>query len=274
MINEVCIKGFSCRHFVARPASTRENVLFLPGNLQTIESMRVFTDALSNKYNFAMAELPGYGAAEPLPPKFSIEFLADCAQEYVEKTFPGQRIHLIACSYSSVVAIEYAKKYSGNLKSMNLMGAMPEIPQSDRPTFINLMQYALTDKARFAKEFIEFLTNGDVDIPRHQTMIRAAIRKAKKNSDDDAWRFINNTMRVMSYHPGDVSTIEVPTLCATGEHDTYVTPEYCKQLAGMINGATYAEIPGCDHLFHLESPDVCIELMSGFIDHLDQQIAA
>jgi len=268
MIEYIEISGFSCRHQLSAFSREKENMLFLPGNLQEIESMHFFVNRFSEEFNFSIVELPGYGSAQPLDPKFNISFVAECAANYAIEVFNGEPFHLVACSYSSAVGLELAKLQPGYLLTMSLLGAMPSIPDSDRRTFISLMNSALHDRKKFAIDFIEFLANRGAGIPRLETFIRAAKIKAIKNSEDDAWRFINNTVRILSYFPSDIDNIFVPTMCATGEFDTYVTPERCKSLASMLGNAEYFDIPGCDHLFHLEDPSACLSLIQGFIGTL------
>ena len=265
MIERIEISGFSCRHQLGTFFPDKENMLFLPGNLQEIESMHFFVNRFSDHFNFSIVELPGYGSAHPLDPRFDISFIADCAADYAYDVFKGQPYHLVACSYSSAVGIELAKKIPNSLRSMSLLGAMPSIPESDRLTFIGLMNSALHDKKKFATDFIEFLANRAAGIPRLETFIRAAKIKAIKNSEDDAWRFINNTIRILSYFPKEIEKIDVPTMCATGEYDTYVTPARCRSLASMLGNARYLDIPGCDHLFHLENPSACLSLILEFV---------
>lgn len=267
MINDITLQGFSCRHFTSIKSDGRDALILLPGNLMEIETMELFNVALARDYDYAIVELPGYGAAQPLDPKFGMDFLSECLETYKKSIFGHRKTHIIGVSYSSAVAVEYAKTHSDQINSMCLVGAMPMIPVSNRTTFIELMYFSLNDKRVFAEKFIDLLTNPGVGLTdrKHRAIVRAAKMKALRNSDADAWRFINNTTRILSYHPGDTSTIDVPTLCMTGEHDTYVTPENCKALTKMIKGAEFTVIPDCDHLFHLEHPELCLELVTQFI---------
>jgi len=59
--------------------------------------------------------------------------------------------------------------------------------------------------------------------------------------------------------------IKVPTLCVAGEGDLATPPALVQELAGLIGGAGYAEIPVIGHLPSLEAPEALIGQMESHL---------
>ena len=77
----------------------------------------------------------------------------------------------------------------------------------------------------------------------------------------------------MSYRAEGLHNIQCETLCFTGEHDQYVTPERCKQLAQLIPNSRYTTLPKTDHLFHIEQPKQTVELITNYLYAEEQEEA-
>jgi len=58
----------------------------------------------------------------------------------------------------------------------------------------------------------------------------------------------------------------VPALCVVGTEDGATTPEMVRALAGLIEGAQFAEIEGAGHLPGVEAPKALGALISRFLD--------
>lgn len=247
-----------------------EPLLFIPGNLQEIETIKDFNNGLSNDFDYWVLEIPGTGMTKPLHPHHSIPFLSDCLASFIE-THIKRPVHLVVCSYATPIAIEFAKHNNHWLKKLVLAGSMREIPQAEWATVLGLMADCLRNPERFAADFLDLLTTESERIPRQNLIIKATMRKAARYSTSQFWCFIYNSIRLMSYYPEDLGLIKCPTLCFTGELDPYVTKERCRELANEIPNSYFTTIPDTDHLFHIEKPHETISLITEYL--LSKRIA-
>lgn len=245
-------------------------LLFIPGNLQEIETLKKFNQGLSKHFDYYVLELPGTGHTEPLHPSYSIKYLSDILFTFVEKHIQTP-FNLVTCSYGTAIGIEFAKTYNRSLNNLVLAGSMKEIPLEEWPTILGLMADCLREPDKFASDFMELLTAKNVHIPKQKTIITATKRKASRYTSQQFWCFIFNSIRLMSYKPedNDLTKIKCPTLCFTGEHDPYVTKDRCLELAKKLPNASYSTIPNTDHLFHIEDPEATINLI---VDYLSKQL--
>lgn len=60
-------------------------------------------------------------------------------------------------------------------------------------------------------------------------------------------------------------TFAVPTLVAVGAEDVITPPEHSQELARLIEGTIYREIPDCGHLSSLEKPQDVSRLLDDFL---------
>lgn len=262
-INSILINNHEARYMHVNKAGSTP-LLFIPGNLQEIETIKEFNIGFAKEFDYWVLEVPGTGMTKPLHPHHSIQFLSECLASFVE-TYIKQPVHLVVCSYATPIAIEFAKRNNRWLKKMVLAGSMREIPQTEWATVLGLMADCLRNPEQFASDFLDLLTTESDLIPRQKLIIKATMRKAARYSTSQFWCFIYNSIRLMSYYPQDLGLIKCPTLCFTGELDPYVTKERCLELAGEIPNAYFTTIPDTDHLFHIEKPQETIALITDYL---------
>jgi pimeloyl-ACP methyl ester carboxylesterase len=262
-IVEVDVKGYQCRYMHLENEG-KPKLVFLMGSLQEIESVQVFNRTFSQDYDYWVIELPGSGNTQPLHPKHDVCFLADCLDEFNKQVMAEAPFYLVACSYATGIALEFAKLAEDRLHRMALAGSMMDIPLSEWPTMLQLMRDCAFDTPNFAKGFIDLLTDKSGAIEKRHIIERAAIRKASAYREENFWHFVFNTIRLMCYNPIDLNKINVPTLVFTGEYDPYVKPEKASELAQALGQGTYVALGGCDHLFHIEKPKESLDLVLEF----------
>lgn len=252
---------------------SKPSLVFLMGSLQEIESIEVFNRSLSKDFDYWAIEVPGSGNTDPLPPKYPVQFLADYFKHMTDQLIPYD-FHLVACSYATGIALEYAKMRSARLNRMVLAGSMMDIPLSEWPTMLQLMRDCAFDTPAFANGFIDLLTVENPNIPRQNVIKKAAERKASRYKEENFWHFVFNTIRLMCYWPQELHTINTPTLVFTGEYDPYVKPSHSLELANALPNGELKLIPNCDHLFHIENPGFTSELIINYLHTHDQVVAA
>ena len=67
--------------------------------------------------------------------------------------------------------------------------------------------------------------------------------------------------------------IRCPTLVLAGAEDRALPPALSREIAALIPGAQFAEVPGVGHLSTLEAPDRLTRLIEAFVEPLQQRPA-
>ena len=62
--------------------------------------------------------------------------------------------------------------------------------------------------------------------------------------------------------------LDVPTICVVGDKDGSTPPSLVGELAKLIPGAMYQEIPGAAHLPCIEQPVILADVIKSFIARL------
>lgn len=65
------------------------------------------------------------------------------------------------------------------------------------------------------------------------------------------------------------AALDVPTICVVGDQDGSTPPSLVGELARLIPGAMYQEIPNAGHLPCIEAPVVLADVIKGFVGQLD-----
>ncbi len=234
--------------------------IFLMGTLQEIESVDFFSEKFAAELNLFVIEVPGTGLTEPLPATFSIQDQTDMLMLFIQHmNIPSA--HIMAISYATPMAVELCAKWR-NALSLSMCGGMVGIVESLRPGTMALLADAITDRKKFAENFINGMTVNDAKIPRGKVIARSARQKILKNSDKQITRFCENTVRLLSYKPSKlIESIWQPCFLFIGEKDPYVTIEKADELAVKLPNCTFTTVENADHLVHLEHPDQTADLL-------------
>lgn len=263
IIHTLSINNHLCR-YQHLPNPGKPPLVFLMGTLQDIEHTYAFSSRFAPDFDYYVVELPGMGLTDPLPSKYPIAFVAQCLSDFSKKII-RQQFDLVAISYATGIAIEYAKRPDQMINKMALVSGMLEIPENFIEPLLDLMLKCKRDPHSFVDGFIDLLATDQHVIPNHEAIRRTARRKAKQNLKDGGYHhFVYNTLRLLGADAGDLSVIRTPTLVYTGEYDPFVTPAQCKKLADALPNSKFELLPGCDHLFALENPGGAVNMVKEF----------
>ena len=109
----IALRGYSYRYLripVAASESSLPPVVFLGGAFQSMDSWRSFANVFAPLSDVVLVDLPGSGAADPLPPEFGLDFLA----EALEKVFDRLELRpafLVCASYGSPIGYRFAQRF-------------------------------------------------------------------------------------------------------------------------------------------------------------------
>ena len=264
-------QGYSYRYRripAHRSTGSMPPVIFLSGAFQSMESWRRFVDAFVPQSDVVLVDLPGSGAADPLPPEFGLDFLTDALHRVLlELSLP--RAYMVCASYGSPIGYRFAQRFPERISHLVLAGVMDAIPDRVRAPMERAVTLAASGRLEeFSSLTLSYLLCQDPRclIARRNSVERALRRGLTRMSQGDLRRFVWNTQRLLKHPPLDLTRPpEAPTLVFTGEHDAFTPPEQCRRVADHIPGARFTTIARADHIFHLQRFDATVDLLTGFV---------
>lgn len=244
-----------------------EPVVFLNGAFQSMDSWRRFADALGAFSPVLLVDLPGTGKADPLGADIPLSFLADAFDSLLEVLDLGP-IYLIAASYGTPTAYQFAQRFSHRVQRMALCGTMVDIPEHERLTIKRSIRMAEIGDVKALAQACEdgLLCRAPARrVRRHRLARRILTSGIRAMSKDDCARYALNTRRLLRSSALDLTRPpDVPSLLFTGEHDVFTTPNRVADVARAIPGAGFTTVREADHLCHLERFDVVVRLLDQF----------
>lgn len=266
---KLSLKGFDyyCR-FIENSDSQYDPMLLLSGAFQNMDSWKNFTKVLSKKFSVVLIDLPGSGKADFLPYRFGGDFLVEAINHMFDH-LKIKKANIIAASYGTPTAFNFAAKYPEKVAHLVMGGVMKEMPEERKNDMERIYQFANQgDRKAFARETTKLLLNCEEskNINKSSLVKRVLECSLARISKAEIKKMVENTRRILHHGTLDLSkAASVPTLVYTGEYDHFTKPEYCREVAGYFNKAIFTTIKKADHLFHIEQTKTVIEMGIRFV---------
>lgn len=267
-VRPVSFGGFKyeCR-VVEQPNPTLAPILLLGGAFQDKYSWSRHEAQLLPLASVVTVDLPGSGAADPLPAEYGLEFLADALHHtVVDIGLPP--LNVMGGSYGGAVAYRLAQRHPADIHRLLLCGTALRIPDAVRLR---------------ATDSIELLRAGEIDgfvrrtlalflcqdparrVLKREPVARLLERQLRALTPDEAGKYVANTERVLARTaPGAGAPPSGPTLAVTGEHDCLTTAAMCRAAVVGWPDARFTTVRHADHLLPLERIDEFVDLMVRF----------
>jgi pimeloyl-ACP methyl ester carboxylesterase len=208
-------------------------------------------------------DLPGSGRSHRVEGKLSIDRFIQAALRVLAAS--GQeRVHLVAHSLGTIVAMHLAAREPRTVRSLALFGPLVAPPDAARATI-----RARGDKARsegaagmqaIADALVQSVLATETKAKRHAAV--AFVRESLMRQDADG--YARTCDALAEAQAADVSRIACPTLLVTGDQDIVAPPQAVRALGERIAGSQIEVLRGCGHWEPVEKPDECIELLRRF----------
>jgi len=231
-----------------------ENIVYLPGNMQSLASVKPVVSQLAKHFRVHVISMPGNDGV-PLHCNYGWRDLARTLHRYINNIGP---VHISASSYSTALALHYAELFPRYVKSLALSSAAGIIPDASVSAVLKCLVYAKTDQEKFAEEYTALLLSPQT--PRYRAIEKVTKSHFRKMAEDGLTCFHHNAIRLLTLQDRHYK-IDAPTTCFVGALDPFTTPAACKNLARNI-GAEFTIVEGADHMLHLESPDKAASIMA------------
>ena len=245
----------------------RPPVLFLGGAFQSMASWNRFVRAFRPRRDVVLVDLPGSGSADLLPAAYGLDFLVG-ALEHLVRWLDLREVYLVAASYGSPIAYEFARRFPDRVSRLVLTGIARSIPDHVRGIVERSIDAASAgDREALVEMTITRLlcTDEAKAIVRRRLAARVLTAGIRQMDWHDLRKYVANSRRLLAEAPLDLTRAPaVESLVFTGEHDVFTTPGDCSEVARAIERAAYTTVSQADHLFHLQRFEATRELLSAF----------
>jgi len=212
-------------------------------------------------------DLPGTGSADLLPEAYGLDFLTN-ALDHLVRRLDLDEVYLVAASYGSPVAYEFAARFPEKVSRLVLTGIAKSIPDHMRRIVAKSIDEALSgDSAALVETTTNRLlcTDPSKPVARRRLAARVLAAGIRRMNADDLAKYVANSRRLLETAPLDLASAPTAeSLIFTGEYDVFTTPEDCLEVACAIEGAAFTTVSQADHLFHIQQYEATEELLLAF----------
>ncbi|MFF9688330.1 alpha/beta fold hydrolase [Streptomyces sp. NPDC014623] len=261
--------AYHCR-VVHQDRPQTEPLVLLGGSSQNRYAWLRHEKWLADHCTTVTVDLPGYGAADFLPVRHGIDFLAANVRHMLEE-LAMPRVNLVGSCFGGAIAVRFAQQYPGHVAKLGLVGMTKVIPDDYAhavPRWARMLEQG--DRAGIAAELVERFMSpaGTGAVRKHQVVSRLLLRQFLAQSDDELRMSVEHNARLMSHDwYRDEPLPPVPSLVFTGEYDTLCTPAMGREVADALPAAAFTTIKEADHLAPVERMEEFSDLVIRFCTH-------
>lgn len=229
-------------------------LVFIGGAFQNIDRVEKVCRALAEKTWVIAVDTPGNGDTGVLPSEYGFDFVCEAINRGL-KSVGVDAINLVGCSYGSIIAMRYARKYIG-VNRLILASAMERLPRELEYEFNHLLFQLEWDRIEdFANGFTDLMTNPE--LRKTNRLARVAAEKLRQalltSSKGIREQFRHNTIRILRDGVTDLDWMpNVPTTVYAGEHDHFIPVSANMRVANAFPKGRFISIPDADHMVHVE----------------------
>ena len=208
-------------------------------------------------------DMRGHGGSDPVAGDYTMQALAgDVATVLDALAIP--RVHYIGLSIGGMIGQAFAIEHSANLISAMWCDTLPASPSGAAAMWEERMSIV-------RRNSLEPLADGTVE---------RWFTDAFKSSKPWRWKQIRDTVAattpagflgcsaaIMNFDfTAKLPLLRIPVLVVCGADDPGTPASENRQLAGLVPGARYEEIPGMRHFPNVEAPDSFNRIMIGWLE--------
>lgn len=216
---------------------------------------------LSPHYRLIAVDLRGFGhSSRPVAPgSYRVEVLAGDLLAVVERLAPGG-CHVLGTSMGGFVAQAMAIARPALVRSLVLCHTAPRM--SIPPDILEQRLAALAD---MPLEDYGALVADQALGPAATPALREWLIDMIAANDRQAYTAVLSEGLSGFDMSAALPGIDVPTLVVTGQHDRVLPPAGGRELAALIPGARFVEIPAAGHLGYAEQPGAFNDAVLSFL---------
>ncbi|MBI4934055.1 MAG: alpha/beta hydrolase [Actinobacteria bacterium] len=255
-----------CDTFAWRESGTGELVVLLHGLGGSRISWEPQLATLGRSRRVVAWDLPGYGAAAPLPDQpLTFRALADAAADLI-RALGAERAHVVGISMGGMIGQYLAAWSPHRVRSLTLLSSSPAFGlDGTRPDEWRAARLAPLDQGLEPADFADRVL-GAISGPQISSAAMAGQKAAMARVTGAALRRSIDCLVTHDSRPL-LPAIQAATLVMVGERDGETPVQYSQYLVDHLPHAQLVVVPGAGHLLNVESPDVVNE-------HIERHLAA
>ncbi|WP_269853682.1 alpha/beta fold hydrolase [Streptomyces sp. RPT161] len=259
--------GYLCR-VVWQDAAVTEPLVLLGGSSQDRFSWARHEERLAEACTVVTLDLPGYGAAEPLPTRYGIDFLA-AAVRHTLYELGMAKVNLMGACFGGAIALRFAQHYPDALRRLMLAGMTTRVPREYAEAVPRWLRMLDEDRREeMAGQLVaRFMSpSGAGRIRRHAAIARLLHQQFMAQTPRQiGMAVVDHNVRLLNhewYRPEPVPPLSA--LVFTGEYDSLTTPRMGRETAAQLPGAAFLTVRDADHLVHMERIEEFTDLLLRF----------
>ncbi|MGW7054757.1 alpha/beta fold hydrolase [Streptomyces sp. NPDC054887] len=256
---------------VRAPERRLPPVLLIGGAFQRKERWGYVEQEILRYSDVLTVDPPGWGSADLLPEQHGVEIIADCLHHMLGE-LGLSRLNIAAGSYGTAIAYRLAQAHPEDVGRMLLFGTMCRIPDHARTAIRHTLDLLdAQEMDLFARATVDLFMSRKpgAGVVNGRALRRILHTRFATAGADETAKYRANTRRLLRHTMLDTTSPPPhPVLVVTGEHDTFTTPELCREMAACCADSQYAEVADADHMVHLERAHEMGELAERFYSGL------
>jgi 3-oxoadipate enol-lactonase len=256
-------------HFVGRIAVDIETsigggdgVLCIHGLGGTSNTWTPLLPALS-RFTTVRFDLPGSGRSSRVEGALSIDkFVEACLQVLTSRNI--ERVHVLAHSLGTIVALHLAVREPRIVRSLALFGALlapPDVARGNiRARAAKARGEGVAGMQAIADTLVQAATSAETRAKRPAVV--AYVRESLMRQDPEG--YARTCEALADAEAADTAAIGCPTMLVTGDEDSVAPPHSVRAMGQKIAGSQVEVLRGCGHWTPLEKADECIEILRRF----------
>jgi 3-oxoadipate enol-lactonase len=255
------LPGASC--FV-RTIGAGPPVLFIHGFPLSGEMWLQAADALKDRYQCIVPDLPGHGDSPPVPTASMASF-ADCLAGILDRMCVWQPVVLVGLSMGGMIGFEFFRRYRSRLRALALCDTRAVADDAA----------GVAKRDELARRVLAESSQVAAD-----AMVPKLFGPAASQVLRDRWHaLISNTppagvaaaARALASRPDStptLATIDCPVLYLCGDADELTPPEPMREMHRVTGGSQFVLIPDAGHMPPVEQPQAFNAALARFLDAL------
>lgn len=225
-------------------------IVFVHGGGGNLWNPYIQLDELKDEYGMLTYNLSGYGESSYRRDQGLQDHVEDLKN--LIDTLDLEEVVLHGHSYGTLIAIEYAKKYSPEGLVLTGGGAYDLTPEWEKPMLKALLMLRLY-RLPMNKWLMKKLAGKALHPETSEETVDEFLKSNPMPHRRSAWETIVKSF--WNYEPGNLEEIESPTLVIHGSEDGIVPAEAAEKTAQKIPDAEYKEFQKSGHLPMAEQPE-------------------
>jgi 3-oxoadipate enol-lactonase len=243
------------------PTGGGDAALCIHGLGGTSNTFTPLLPALS-RFTAVRFDLPGSGRSHRVEGPLSIDrFVQACLK--VLSSLSIERVHVLAHSLGTIVAMHLAAGEAKRVRSLALFGpllAPPDPARTNIKARASKAREGVAGMQAIADSLVQAATSAETRAKRHAVV--AYVRESLMRQDCDG--YARTCEALAEAQPADAAAISCPTILVTGDEDSVAPPQSVRAVGQKIAGSQVEVLRGCGHWTPLEKADECIDILRRF----------